>query len=161
MRIVLRPGRRPSVTPILPSLLVGEYPTPQDVDWLHVSHGVTSVLNLQDHSDLASKDLRLRELETAYQRLGMRFHHVPIPDGDTEALRLQLPRLTGLIHECLGEGGRVLVHCNGGFNRAPTVVIAYLHTALHLPLRDAVAFVKARRACVPFVRLLETMYRSV
>jgi protein-tyrosine phosphatase len=161
MRIVLRPGRRPSFNVILPTLLVGEYPTPDDVDWLVETHGVTAVVNVQDHADLASKGLRLRQLEAAYERTGVQFHHVPIADGDTEGLRLRLDTLVELVRGLIAGGSCVYLHCNGGFNRAPTVAIAYLHVVEHMPLDDAVKFVKRCRPCVPFVTVLTAHYRSV
>jgi hypothetical protein len=45
-------------------------------------------------------------------------------------------------------------------NRAPTAAIAYLHVHGDLPLLAARDFVKARRPCVPYMRLLEARYPS-
>lgn len=47
---------------------------------------------------------------------------------------------------------------NAGMNRAPTLAIAFLHVHRGLPLRAARDHVKARRACVPYWRLLEQRY---
>jgi len=158
MRIVLRPDRRPGVSAIVPSLLVGEYPTSGDVEWLHTTHGVTAVVNLQDHADLASKGLLLDELISAYRKRGIRFHHVPIADGDTAALRMHLQSLVELMQKLVAEGACIYLHCNGGYNRAPTVAIAYLHVALKMPLDAAVELMKRQRPCVPFVTLLKAHY---
>jgi protein-tyrosine phosphatase len=155
---VLRPNRRPSVSILLPNLTIGEYPQYDDVTWLRAAHGVNAVVNLQDHGDLASKGLELPTLAAAYERAAIAFHHVPIPDGDTETLRARVHELVALLQRLVAGGERVYLHCNGGYNRAPTVAIAFLHESLHMPLPDAVAFVKQRRPCVPYLRFLESVY---
>jgi protein-tyrosine phosphatase len=153
-----RPGNRPDLSVILPELLVGEYPTPDDAEWLRGTHSVTAVVSLQDDADLASKGLRLRELERAYDAHGLRFHRVPVPDCDSDVLMARLDQIVHLLRDLLGDGGRVYLHCNAGMNRAPTVAIAYLHAAHGLPLSAAREFVKARRHCVPYMRVLEAHY---
>jgi protein-tyrosine phosphatase len=150
-----RPGSRPSLAIVLPELLIGEYLVPEDAAWLRAAHGVTTVVSLQDDADLASKNLRLAALEAAYRAHGLRFHRIPIPDGDTAVLTARLGALVGLLGELLDGGERVYLHCNGGFNRAPTVAIAYLHAARGLGLSEARDLVKARRQCVPYMRALE------
>jgi len=151
----MRPAGRPGLSHVIDGrLLVGEYPTPADAEWLRDQHGVDTVLCLQDDADLASKNLRLADLEQAYAGVGVAFHHVPVVDGDSEHLAAHLPRLLGLIAGALEAGGCVYLHCNAGFNRAPTVAIAYLRTYLGLSDEDAWAHVKQRRACVPYRRAL-------
>ncbi|TMA83862.1 MAG: hypothetical protein E6J71_25230 [Deltaproteobacteria bacterium] len=149
---------RPSVSVIRPNLLVGEYPNPEDVAWLRDAHGVTTVLSLQDDADLASKNLQLRDLELAYRREGLAFHRVPVPDGATEVLADRLPVIVTLLAELVARGERVYLHCNAGMNRAPTVAIAYLHTHEGLPLAVACEDVKAKRHCVPYMRVLQAQH---
>jgi protein-tyrosine phosphatase len=153
-----RPGARPSVSVIRPALLVGEYPTPEDAAWLRDEHGVTVVVSLQDDADLASKGLRLAALERAYGAHGLAFHRVPIPDGDDRNLAARLGEIIPLLRGLIDAGGRVYVHCNAGFNRAPTVAIAYLHVCEGLRLEDARTEVKRLRHCVPYMRALEACY---
>ena len=114
-----RPGARPSVSVIRPGLLVGEYPTPEDAAWLRDEHGVTVVVSLQDDADLASKGLRLAALERAYREHGVAFHRFPVPDGDDRNLAARLGEIVALLGEAIDAGGRVYLHCNAGFNRAP------------------------------------------
>jgi protein-tyrosine phosphatase len=156
---VARPGGRPDLSPVLPNLLIGEYPRPDDASWLSAAHGVTTVLCLQDEADLASKALVLAELQAAYRDAGMRFHHVPVPDGDLETFGSRLDVIIALTHEVLSAGGRLYIHCNAGMNRAPTVAVAYLHLHHGLDLAAARAFVSERRSCVPYMTLLEAHYR--
>ena len=156
----VRPHGRPDLSVILPDLLVGEYPHPDDVAWLHATHGVTSVLCLQDDADLASKAIRLGDLAMAYQRVGVGFDHLPVPDCDLDTFAVRIDAIVVRLHELLGAGERVYVHCNAGMNRAPTVAVAYLHCHRGLSLDAARDWVKQRRACVPYMTLLESRYQA-
>jgi protein tyrosine phosphatase (PTP) superfamily phosphohydrolase (DUF442 family) len=148
----------PRLDAILPSLLVGEYPNVADVTWLRDAHGVGAVVCLQDDADLASKRLRIADLRAAYAAAALHFDHIPVPDGDPEFLAARLPTIVAAVHAHVAGGRTVYLHCNGGLNRAPTAAIAYVHEHQHLPLEDAVALVKSRRNCIPYVRALELRY---
>jgi protein-tyrosine phosphatase len=148
----------PGFDAVLPELLVGEYPRVEDLAWLRDEHGVTAVLSLQDDADLASKRLRADELAAACAALGIAFERLPVADGDGEALAARLPVLVTRLDALLGAGGRVYLHCNAGYNRAPTVAIAYLHVHRGLALDAACALVKQRRSCVPYVSALQARY---
>jgi protein-tyrosine phosphatase len=153
----VRPSR-PRLDPILPRLLVGEYPNLGDVQWLRDVHGVTVAVCLQDDADLASKRLRLADLRAAYAAADVEFEHVPVPDGDPDFLADRLPQVVEIVHGHLEAGATVYLHCNAGMNRAPTAAIAYVHARGGKSLADALAFVKTRRSCVPYVRALELCY---
>jgi len=100
--------------------VIGEYPTTDDAEWLRTIHGVTAVVSLQDDADLASKGLRLHDLERSY-----RTHGVGFPPRS----RTRLPTMTSsppgsmrtvrLLHEILSCGGRVYLHCNAGMKPCP------------------------------------------
>jgi protein tyrosine phosphatase (PTP) superfamily phosphohydrolase (DUF442 family) len=150
-----RPAGRPGVSHVLDDeLLVGEYPTPDDARWLRDEHGIGTVLCLQDDLDLASKNVALADLVRAYAEAGLAFHRVPVGDGDAEHLAACLGEILSLVDAALGAGSRVYVHCNGGFNRAPTVAIAYLRAHRGLSAEEAWAHVKQRRSCAPYRRAL-------
>ncbi len=148
----------PQLDRIVPGLIVGEYPNVADVTWLAKEHGVTAVVCLQDDADLASKRLRLADLRAAYAGAGIAFDHVPVPDGDFDFLADRLPIVVDIVRAHIESGATVYLHCNAGMNRAPTAAIAYVHRHHHLPLPAAVAFVKQRRSCIPYVRALELAY---
>jgi dual specificity protein phosphatase-like protein len=154
----VRPAGRPDTTLIVPNLLIGEYPTPDDAEWLRTVHGVTAVLSLQDDADLASKGLDVGALEQAYRMHDVRFHRIPVPDCDTDVLRAQLNVIVALLIRLLRAGECVYLHCNAGLNRAPTAVIAYLHVEQGLPLAAARDLVKRLRQCVPYMKVLEAHY---
>ena len=150
-------GRPPDVSRILPNLLVGEYPRVADVALLP-ELGVTAVLSLQHESDLWDKGIALDELEHAYGARAIEFHRVPVEDYSEADLESALPRAIATLDELLAAGHVVFLHCNAGYNRAPTVAIAYLCAARAMTLDDAVAAVKQRRACVPYVTLLRKRF---
>ncbi len=119
---------------------------------------MTAVVSLQDDADLASKGLRLAALDRAYRERGLAFHRIPVPDGDAEHLAARLADIVALLERLIAGGGRVYLHCNAGFNRAPTVAIAYLHMCEGLSLEAARDDVKGRRHCVPYMRALEAYF---
>jgi len=156
-----RPGGRPSVSVIVPALLVGEYPTPEDAAWLRTEHGVSVVVSLQDDADLACKGLVLSALENAYCRHGLGFHRIPIPDGDDRHLAARLGDIVALLGRLVDAGERIYLHCTGGLNRAPTAAIAYLHAREGLSLEAARDTVKRARHCVPYMRALQEHFGGV
>ena len=151
-------GRPPDVAEILPSLLLGEYPRVEDVAWLKRTFGVSAVVSLQDDDDLANKGLSLASLLEVYQSLGVDFRRRPVADGDAAAMDDALLPLVEEVHALLETGHRVFVHCNAGYNRAPTVAIAYLCRYRGQRLKDAAALVKQHRACVPFSSVLSKRF---
>jgi protein-tyrosine phosphatase len=148
----------PSVTEILPELLIGEYPRPEDVAWLSQTHGITAVLNLQDDEDLAVKGLDLPSLAAMYDRHGIMMVRVPVPDASGDRLALALEHTLDRLHGLIESGRRVYLHCNAGINRAPTVAIAFMHVYRTMPLKEATAFVRKRRSCAPFTVMLEEFF---
>jgi atypical dual specificity phosphatase len=154
----VRPAGHPEFAEILPNLLVGEYPTPDDALWLRRVQRVTAVLSLQDDADLASKGLVLSEIERAYSSQRLRFHRMPVPDCDNDFLQARLDAIVAQLRRLHDDAERVYLHCNAGMNRAPTVAIAYLHVHHEMGLDAARDFVKQRRHCVPYMRVLEARY---
>jgi protein-tyrosine phosphatase len=157
MRPDLR-GRPPDVSRLAPNLWIGEYPRVCDVEWLKTEHGVTAVVSLQHESDLWDKGVALGELETEYARNGMKFERVPVEDYNETDLDASLSAAVEALHRLLVAGQTVFLHCNAGYNRAPTVAIAYLCTHREMRLAAAVEHVKSRRPCVPYVTLLRRRF---
>jgi protein-tyrosine phosphatase len=153
-----RPNGHPDHAFVVDALAVGEYPTPEDAAWLSSALAITAVICLQDDVDLERKGLSPLALERAYRRQGIRFHRLPVPDGEGSQLRARLGEAVTLIADLIAHGERVYLHCNAGLNRAPTVAIAYLHVHHGHALDAACALVKARRPCVPYMRMLTEHY---
>ena len=139
---------------ILPNLFVGEYPREEDIGWLKMEFGISAVLSLQDADDLAGKGLSLPNLVQEYRRQEMPFRRTPIADFDCRNLAQVLPQAIQDLQTLVEEGHKVYLHCNAGCNRAPTLAIAFLHVCHQMSLGDARDFVKARRACGPYMEIL-------
>jgi protein-tyrosine phosphatase len=152
-----RPAGHPDATRIVSGLYVGEYPTPDDCEWLR-GLGVAAVLCLQDDADLGRKGLDLGELKRAYEKAKLRFHRVPVADGDATMLVAHLDATVTWLAQRIEAGEEVYLHCNAGLNRAPTVAVAYLHVCHGMGLFEARDLVKSRRPCVPYMRALEEYY---
>ncbi len=75
--------------------------------------------------------------------------------ADVRFVASRLPAILAVIAAALADRRRVYVHCNAGFNRAPTVAIAFLRAHRGLSDEAAWAHVKQRRACAPYRRALE------
>lgn len=155
----MRPAGRPGVSTILERrLLIGEYPTPDDVAWLRDVHAVDAVLSLQDDFDLTYKSIDAAALARAYEEAGIPLRRIGIVDGDSEDLFASLSRILEALHGLVEDGKCVYVHCNAGFNRAPTVAIAYLRAHHGLSVEKAHAEVKARRACAPYLTVVRRYF---
>jgi protein-tyrosine phosphatase len=155
-----RPNGHPDHAFVLDHLAVGEYPTPEDAAWLRHTPAISAVVCLQDDVDLDRKGLSLPALRRAYDAHGIGFHRIAVPDGDAEQLRLRLDDTVALVADLLARGERVYLHCNAGLNRAPTVAVAYLHVHRGHALDAACRLVKARRPCVPYMRMLFAHYEA-
>lgn len=153
-----RGDRPPSVTELLPELLIGEYPRIEDIDWLKSAHAVTAVHNLQDDDDLRLYGLDLGSLMDTYAQASIRMVRTPIPDGSADQFSLHLERALGDLKALTEAGERVYLHCNAGLNRAPTVAIAFMRAYRGMSLDEALAHVKKRRACGPFMTVLEEYF---
>jgi len=149
---------RPSCSEVLPSLLIGAYPTQSDFAWLAEEHGITAVVSLQDDFDLAAKRLSPADVEACCRAVDLVYRRIGIPDGDVALLARELPATVDLLQGLIADGHRVYLHCNAGMNRAPTVAIAYLHVAQGHSIAEATHHVKARRPCVPLIGALRLAY---
>jgi len=109
------------------------------------------------------KDERLKELQITHilslmggkQHLipGCKHLHVPMADSGNTSLDQVMNRSFGFIRESQQDGNKILIHCQQGQNRSPTVVIAWLMTeslikGTPMSMYDAYLFVKERRHIV-------------
>jgi len=153
-----RPTRgdvRPTVSEITPHLLVGEYPRIDDIQWLAREHRVSAIHNLQDDEDLRINAIDIDALREVCARHRIRLVRTPIQDGSADDMAERLVAALDALAALVGAGERVFLHCNAGLNRAPTLAIAYLRAHGGLSLDEAMALVKQRRACGPFMTVLE------
>ncbi|KAJ7699776.1 protein-tyrosine phosphatase-like protein, partial [Mycena metata] len=71
-----------------------------------------------------------------------------IRDTETVDIGPHLERACVWIEEALRRGEGVLVHCQQGVSRSPSIIIVYLICNHAMSYADAVAFVRCRCACV-------------
>jgi protein-tyrosine phosphatase len=157
----VRPTRgngRPSVSWVTHSLLVGEYPRVGDIEWLKHEFSITAIQNLQDDEDLRINGIEVVPLREACQRHQIKLVRTPIRDGSSDDMAARLGDALRCLESLLGGKERVYLHCNAGLNRAPTLAIAWLRANAGMSLNEAMAHVKKRRACGPFMTVLEAHF---
>jgi protein-tyrosine phosphatase len=156
-----RPTRgngRPSVSAITDALLVGEYPRISDIEWLQTEHRISAIHNLQDDEDLRINGIDVIALRETCRRHRIKLVRTPIRDGSSDDMAARLGNALDHLKELLEGGERVYLHCNAGLNRAPTLAIGWLRAHGGMSLNEAMAHVKKRRACGPFMAVLEAHF---
>ena len=157
----VRPTRgngRPSVSAITDALLVGEYPRISDIEWLKDEFRITAIHNLQDDEDLRINGIDVIGLREACRHHQIKLVRTPIRDGSSDDMAARLGDALQHLEELLSGDERVYLHCNAGLNRAPTLAIAWLRANADMSLNEAMAHVKKRRACGPFMTVLEAHF---
>ena len=141
---------------ILPNLYIGTYlKTPEDIQELKDTCGITAVLNLQTDEDLQEKGIHWPSMEGMYKKLGIEVHRVPMRDYDYDHQRDHLPEAVKALSGLLASGHVTYLHCNAGVSRAPLVAMAYLYWCRKMALEDAINRVWGSRSCSPYLELLE------
>lgn len=77
-----------------------------------------------------------------------RYLVLDMADCPTENIIKYFKQTKEFIDECLDNGGKVLVHGNGGISRSAAVVIAYVMEKCSLTSREAISCVRNRRFCI-------------
>lgn len=83
---------------------------------------------------------------------------VGIDDTPSSRINLYFDRCADRIKMNRDGGGRTLVHCMAGVSRSSSICIAYLMKHERMSLKDAYAFVKARR---PIIRPNPGFFRQL
>jgi len=104
------------------------------------------------------KNMRLKELKIThilsvasgkqYQVPGCKLRTVPMADNGCSDLNHVMERSLDFIKESQEDGNKLLIHCQHGQNRSPTLVIAWLMKKEKMNMHDAYSFVKERRNLV-------------
>jgi protein-tyrosine phosphatase len=155
-----RGNARPHLSEITDRLLVGEYLRPGDISWLAAEHRVSAIHNLQDDEDLRINALDPSALRDLAEQHQMRYVRTPIQDGSADDVAARLVAALADLDALIKSGDRVYLHCNAGLNRAPTLAIAWLRAYGGMSLNEALTHVKRRRACGPFMTVLEDHFGS-
>lgn len=122
------------VSEILPHVLIGNQRDAADREKLR-ELGVTHIINVTSQLPLHFEN------DIVYKRL-------PASDNGSQNLKQYFQEAIAFIDGVREMNGRVLVHCQAGVSRSPTIVIAYLMARSQKTLADAFSFVKDRRSIV-------------
>lgn len=120
---------------VLPFLYIGNARDAQDLRVLQAL-GITRVLNVTAH------------LPGYHQDSGICYKTLPAMDSGHQNLRQFFDEAINFIDEARESGDRVLVHCQAGVSRSPTIVIAYLMKHTRMAMVDSYKYVKARRPII-------------
>lgn len=115
VRRLPRPGRRPALVWITPSLAQGPRPTRAQVGGL-ADAGVNSVLDVREEA---------RDDDDLLARHGLHFCHVPMTDR-APPTQDQLERAVEWVMGELADDRKVFIHCRSGVGRSVCVACAVL-----------------------------------
>ena len=141
-------------TRILDDLIVGScLQTEDDVDTL-VGEGVSTVMCLQENSDMEYFSLDIDPVRARCSSLGT-IDHVrhAFRDFDPYSLRRRLPGAVALCAQNAQKQshGTIYVHCTAGLGRAPATALAYMWWFKGIPLDEAYDHLTSLRPCKPRV----------
>jgi len=124
-------------------LYVGSCPQLNEIKSLK-RYGISAVLSLQSDADLELYKINLADLERAYRSAGIEFHRAPILDFDVEDLTSKIEECVNRLSRLIEQDHTVLLHCNVGISRGPTVAVGYLMSFGMAP-HDAIKQVADKR----------------
>ncbi|RWS11434.1 dual specificity protein phosphatase 10-like isoform X2 [Dinothrombium tinctorium] len=129
--------KKQSLTAILPFLFIGSESDACDEKKLR-QFKITYILNVTAHLPFAkcSFDGRLR------------VKRLPVADSCTQNLKQYFNEAIDFIDEAERNGCNILIHCQAGISRSPTIAIAYLMCHKLMPLVDAYKLVKNKRPII-------------
>ena len=118
------------------------------------SEGVTTILQLQEDSDLEYFSLDNAPIRSRCAT-GRQIDHIrhAVRDFDPYSLRRRLPEAVALIAQNVArlgvDNGTTYIHCTAGLGRAPATALAYMWWFKGMPLDEAYAHLTALRPCKP------------
>jgi dual specificity MAP kinase phosphatase len=120
---------------ILPFLFIGNQRDAANRERL-TELGVTHILNVTAH------------LPLHFENDGITYLRLPASDSGSQNLKQYFSEAISFIENARTANGKVLVHCQAGVSRSPSIVAAYLISRSHKTLSDAFTFIKDRRSIV-------------
>uniref|UniRef100_A0A8C3NGD6 Dual specificity protein phosphatase n=1 Tax=Geospiza parvula TaxID=87175 RepID=A0A8C3NGD6_GEOPR len=119
---------------ILPFLYLGSAYHASKCEFLANLH-ITALLNVSRKSSESFKD------QYCYK-------WIPVEDSHTADISSHFQEAIDFIDQVRRAGGRILVHCEAGISRSPTICMAYLMKTRKLRLDEAFDYIKQRRSLI-------------
>jgi len=132
---------RRSMQEIIPGVYLGPYASAgkKNLDALK-HHGITHIVCVR-------QDVEKNFIKPNFQD-DFKYLVVELADTFTENIIPKIPEVRQFVDNCLQGGGKVLLHCNSGMSRAPSLVIAIVMEKYGLDFRTALHHVQQRRFCI-------------
>ncbi|KAI0916982.1 hypothetical protein AcW1_007706 [Taiwanofungus camphoratus] len=124
---------------ILPNLLLGPLQASKSLDTLQ-SLGVSHIVCIRDAKEAFSVRPRFPD--------SFQYMVLDVEDSEEQNLIRLFPQAKNFIDQAIAQGGRVLVHCNGGISLSPSFVVMYVMQHYQLSWEDALHLVQNRRYCI-------------
>ncbi|KAK7464647.1 hypothetical protein VKT23_003891 [Stygiomarasmius scandens] len=124
---------------ILPGLLLGPFVASKSLPTLQ-SLGVTHIVCIRDAKEAFSVRPRFPD--------HFLYLVLDVEDNEEQNLIRLFPRAKAFIDEAIAQGGKVLVHCNGGISLSPAFVVMFVMQHYALSWEDALHMVQNRRYCI-------------
>ncbi|KAF8237203.1 phosphatases II [Tricholoma matsutake] len=124
---------------ILPGLWLGPFVASKSLETLR-SLNITHIVCIRDAKEAFSVRPRFQE----------HFHYMTLDVEDNEEQNLirLFPQAKVFIDKAILQGGRVLVHCNGGISLSPAFVVMFAMQYYQISWEDALHLVQNRRYCI-------------
>ncbi|VDM35305.1 unnamed protein product [Hydatigera taeniaeformis] len=130
------PHADPPVSEILDFLYLGNARDSRDAQMMK-ERSITHVINAT------------REQSNFFEGSGkVEYLRIPVDDNSTADLMPYFKPAINFIDEAMRSGGRVLVHCQAGVSRSPSLVLAYLVAHSSLTVLEAFALVNHLRSAI-------------
>jgi protein-tyrosine phosphatase len=120
---------------ILPYVFIGNQRDASSKEKL-MELGITHILNVTSH------------LPLHFENDGIEYKRLPASDSGSQNLKQYFAEAISFIDDARDKNGKVLVHCQAGVSRSPTIVAAYLMARSHKSLQEAFAFIREQRPIV-------------
>jgi len=120
---------------ILPCLFIGNQRDASNKERL-VELGITHIINVT------------AQLPLNFEGEGFSYKRLPATDSGSQNLKQYFAEAIEFIDSARDSNGRVLVHCQAGVSRSPTIVLAYLMARSQSSLIEAFNLVKELRPII-------------
>jgi len=124
---------------ILPSLFLGPLQASKSLEVLQ-SLGITHIVCIRDAKEAFSVRPRFPDR--------LQYMVLDVEDSEEQNLIRLFPQAKQFIDNAVAQGGRVLVHCNGGISLSPSFVVMYVMQHFQLSWEEALHMVQNRRYCI-------------